>query len=283
MGLFSNPLGHAGYPPSFPQSVSGVQQVAPQNTTVRAATTTEASEGKRADCYISPVTLTNSSSGIFASPPPLGDVTPNEVYATTLSSTLDTTLATDPDASSVTIFAGVPTASRSLSVMGGGSAQTESIDFMSGVNTTSPHRFRVFNGISTGGTNEVTFFGGASTGTTSRLNVLTGPASGTNEVVMGTCAGTVTFNLGTSTGTRVFNFGNATTTIGFFGTAAAAKQTQGAITNNVTVGGTTGTIANFTDLTVYANDAATIRNDIFQLALGLKGCIDALRLYGLLG
>lgn len=71
--------------------------------------------------------------------------------------------------------------------------------------------------------------------------------------------------------------------IGFLGANAAARQTSGAdLTNNVTSGGTDDTIANFTDLTVYANDAATIRNDVYQLARKLKQVNDALRLYGLL-
>ena len=61
-----------------------------------------------------------------------------------------------------------------------------------------------------------------------------------------------------------------------------AAVAQGAITNSVTAGGVTGTIANFTDLTTYATDAATIRNDIYQLALGLSNVVTALRNYGLL-
>lgn len=75
-----------------------------------------------------------------------------------------------------------------------------------------------------------------------------------------------------------------TTGIGFFATAAVALQTGPTvnITNNVTSGGTDGTIANFTDLTIYANDSAAIRNDIYQLARGLKFVSDALRAYGLI-
>ncbi len=76
--------------------------------------------------------------------------------------------------------------------------------------------------------------------------------------------------------------GNATGTIGFFGVAGATKVTQGAITNSVAAGGVTGTIANYTDLSVYANDAAAIRNDIYQLSLALANVVGALRSYGLL-
>lgn len=76
--------------------------------------------------------------------------------------------------------------------------------------------------------------------------------------------------------------GNSTGTIGFFGSAGATKVTQAAITNNVTAGGVAGTIANYTDLTVYANDSAAIRNDIYQISLALANVVSALRSYGLL-
>jgi len=72
--------------------------------------------------------------------------------------------------------------------------------------------------------------------------------------------------------------------LGFFATSPVALQTGPAlnVTNNVTAGGTDGTIANYTDLTIYANDAAAIRNDLYQLARLQKMCSDALRAYGLL-
>jgi len=76
--------------------------------------------------------------------------------------------------------------------------------------------------------------------------------------------------------------GNATGTVGFFGATGATKVTQAALTNSVTAGGVTGTIANYTDLTVYANDSAAIRNDIYQLSLALANVVSALRSYGLL-
>lgn len=68
----------------------------------------------------------------------------------------------------------------------------------------------------------------------------------------------------------------------FFGATAVVKQTSGAnLTNNVTSGGTTDQIDDFTSLTVYATDAAAIRNDIYQLAKKLKQINDGLRAYGL--
>ncbi len=76
--------------------------------------------------------------------------------------------------------------------------------------------------------------------------------------------------------------GNSTGTLGFFGSTGATKVIQGAITNSVTAGGTTGTIADYSDLSVYANDADAIRNDIYQLSLALRNVVGALRSYGLL-
>lgn len=75
--------------------------------------------------------------------------------------------------------------------------------------------------------------------------------------------------------------GNATGTVGFFGAAGAVKATQAALTNSVTTGGTTGTIADFAGA-VYATDGPIIRNDIYQLSLALANVITAMRNYGLL-
>ncbi len=62
--------------------------------------------------------------------------------------------------------------------------------------------------------------------------------------------------------------------------APVSPQSVPALTNNVTAGGSANTIANFTDLIIYANDAATIRNDMYQLALSLSNVINAMRSYG---
>ena len=92
---------------------------------------------------------------------------------------------------------------------------------------------------------------------------------------------TSTTTLASGAGTAA-KLGNTTGTIGFFGSTGATRVTQGAITNSVTSGGTTGTIADYSDLTIYANDAAAIRNDIYQLSLALAYVVSALRSYGLL-
>ncbi len=68
--------------------------------------------------------------------------------------------------------------------------------------------------------------------------------------------------------------------IGMYGVAPAAQGVSGyAATNNVTVGGTDGTIADFA-ASSYATDAATIRNDIYQLAKMVKQHHDWLRAAG---
>ncbi len=70
--------------------------------------------------------------------------------------------------------------------------------------------------------------------------------------------------------------------IGFLGAAAVSQQTSGAnLTNNVTSGGTTDQIDDFTNLTTYATDAAAIRNAIYQLARKVKQLNDGVRLLGL--
>ena len=102
-----------------------------------------------------------------------------------------------------------------------------------------------------------------------------------NSGAFTTLTSTSTTTLASGAGVAA-KLGNSTGTLGFFGSAGTTKVTQGAITNSVTAGGSTGTIANYTDLTVYANDAAAIRNDIYQLSLALANVVGALRSYGLL-
>lgn len=82
----------------------------------------------------------------------------------------------------------------------------------------------------------------------------------------------------TSTGGITFP---GTATFGAFGAAAVGQQTVGAATNNVTSGGSSGVIADYTDLVIYANDAAAIRNNVYQLARGYVQLATAMRNLGL--
>jgi hypothetical protein len=123
-------------------------------------------------------------------------------------------------------------------------------------------------------------FVGASTITTAATLAVTGaPVAGTNATITNNYSfwvqgGMVRLDDG---------FSHAGTTAGFYGATPATQQVSGAnLTNNVTSGGTDNTIDNWTDLTVYATDAAAIRNAVYQLARKLKQVNDGLRTLGLL-
>jgi hypothetical protein len=244
MGLFTNPLGYAGYPPR----VTGTPETQP--AAIQAATLAEAEAGTIHYKYISPATLSAASTADFASPPPLGSVAPNTVAATTLSSSGNTSLGTG--ASSVLTLG---SASSTIGFFG-------ATPVVIPTSTTDLRTALINLGLyTTGGASPLNLNGGALTA---------GALTATGASTIGSGAGVATA------------VGNATGTLGFFGSAGATKVSQGAITNSVTAGGSTGTIANYTDLTVYANDAAAIRNDIYQLSLALANVVGALRSYGLL-
>lgn len=71
--------------------------------------------------------------------------------------------------------------------------------------------------------------------------------------------------------------------VGFYGAAAGAQQTAAALTNSVTSGGSTNTVADYTLDGIYLNAEATIRNNQYQLARKVAEVVSALRTYGLLG
>lgn len=78
-------------------------------------------------------------------------------------------------------------------------------------------------------------------------------------------------------------FEHSGSTFGAFGTTPVAQPVSAAdLTNNVTSGGTSDQIDDFTDLSTYATDAAAIRNAIYQLARKLKQVNDGMRDLGLL-
>lgn len=248
MGLFSNPLSYAGYGPG----VTGTPTT--QNTTVRAATLAEANAGVLEDVYISPSTQAAAVAVDFASPPALGfgSTTPRPVATTgiTMSEGANIVVGTATGTKIAT------SASQKLGFF-------NATPIVQPVTTTDIKVALVNLGLLASGTSPLNLGTGALTSGTYTVS------DGSNIVV------------GSTTGTKI---GTATTQkIGFYNATPTVQLTQGAITNNVTAGGTTGTIANYNDLTTYATDAAAIRNDIYQLALGLQGCIAALRTYGLLG
>jgi hypothetical protein len=128
---------------------------------------------------------------------------------------------------------------------------------------------------------------GAATGNVGIVVGQTSIPSGTHAIYVAagavTLVNSVDLVLGTGAGTKI---GTGTTQkLGFYNATPVVQQTDGAaLTNNVTVGGTTNTIADVTDITTYSNAGAgaAIRNDIYQLARKVKIIDDALRTYGLL-
>lgn len=120
-------------------------------------------------------------------------------------------------------------------------------------------------------------------------------STGVNREVVYLTGGCVTCVNGSENGFFAVNIlsGGADVRVAYFGATAGARQiafhgatpqpqgTSGAnLTNNVTAGGTNDTIADFADLTTYANSAAAIRNNFHQLARKLKQINDHLRARG---
>lgn len=93
--------------------------------------------------------------------------------------------------------------------------------------------------------------------------------------------GTIYLDIDTTTGSQAVKIGYDTCKLGFFAASPVAQQTVGAVTNSVTAGGSTGVIADYSSLTVYATDAAAIRNNIYQLARAVAQLTTAVRAYGL--
>lgn len=82
--------------------------------------------------------------------------------------------------------------------------------------------------------------------------------------------------------TRRVLLGASSTTLAFFGAVGTTQPNAGGtITNSITSGGTADTFVDYTDLTVYATDAAAIRNNMYQLAAKVKKMDDALRALGI--
>ncbi len=101
-----------------------------------------------------------------------------------------------------------------------------------------------------------------------------------DDSLIATVSGT-TFTGNVTLGGSNNNIGGAGSCLGFFGATPSTKDAVADITNNVTTGGSTNTLTNFTDLSTYANDAATIRNNFHQIGLKFNEILDALQAYGL--
>lgn len=112
------------------------------------------------------------------------------------------------------------------------------------------------------------------------INLYVGSAAGiaiTSSLI--TVSDTWNFAFNATNGTKI---GTATTQkIGLWNATPVVQQVGGVtLTNNVTAGGTTNQLDDFTSLTVYATDAAAIRNNIYQLGRKVKLLTDALRTIG---
>lgn len=106
--------------------------------------------------------------------------------------------------------------------------------------------------------------------------------TGTNYSIQALQSDGVTQILGLQ-GNGDFKVGLSSSKWGMFGSSPVAQQSVlTTLVNNVALGGTTSTIANYTDLSVYANDAATIRNNFYQLTKKVLALETALRNYNII-
>jgi len=242
MGLFTNPLGHAGYPPNATAPANMV------NSTVRAATTTEAQAtatttpavSKLNSIYLSPATLGSALTPNLSSPPPIGNTTPNTIAATTLSSTSDTVLATAVTATSVNIANAVNTGALVVNIAGGANAANATVNVLTGNATAGTQIFNVATG--------------------------TRPAS----VFVGTGAAANTVRIASST-----------SSLGFFGKLPTSQQTVALITNSVTPAGTPSTVIDMTSTTSFGDSAVSINANFSQIAQSLVQLTAAIRNLGL--
>lgn len=122
-------------------------------------------------------------------------------------------------------------------------------------------------------------FVGASTISDCATMALSGPpTAGTNATFTRTYTFWVQSGLSQFDGNTLL--GASGSSIGFFGTTPTTRAAIAALTNNITSGGSTDTLTNWTDLTIYANDAAAIRNCAYQTGLKLAALVTELRAKG---
>lgn len=115
----------------------------------------------------------------------------------------------------------------------------------------------------------LTFVGASTVTSAATVSIDAAPTAGTNATI------TNSYALWVQAGATLL--GGA---FGCNGASPASLQTSVLLTNNVTSGGSANTIANFTDLTVYANDSNAIRNDIYQLSQKINEMNAVLRTFG---
>ncbi|MBM4226061.1 MAG: hypothetical protein FJ167_15105 [Gammaproteobacteria bacterium] len=172
-----------------------------------------------------------------------------------------------------TITIGRSSATNTIEIGDGpiASGAQQTIDICAADITNNPSAYRIINiGTGTGG--------GAS-----------GPANFTtqNRVLVGKVQSGVGYTAVALQGDYIWIGKDGTTNptssfIGFFGATPVAKQTTSDITNNITAGGTSNTLTNYTSLSIYSNDAAAIRGNFYRIGLKLNEIIDALQAYGLM-
>jgi hypothetical protein len=131
MGLFTNPLSHAGYPPR----VTGTPTTQPSE--VRAATAVEVAAGVLDYVYVSPATASSLDAGLFASPPVLGSVTPNVVNATALTTNGTASINSGTNSFVTTINGGTNTGALHLGNTTGNTAVTGSLTASTTLTATS--------------------------------------------------------------------------------------------------------------------------------------------------
>lgn len=124
---------------------------------------------------------------------------------------------------------------------------------------------------------------GNNTANMQMVNIASG--SGGSAVIIGSDAahtGKTSIRAGTSSGGGVV-LAQSGGRLGFFGLATPVTvQTVTDISNNVTSGGTSNTLTNYTNLTTYSSDASTIKGNFYQIGVKLNAIIDALQAYGLM-
>jgi hypothetical protein len=243
MGLFTNPLGHAGYPPR----VTGTPETQPSE--VQAATLAEANAGVINYKYISPATQAAAVALDFASPPALGfgSTTPRPVHATTLDSTGTTSLSTT--AGGVT---NIGTTTGTIGFFGTAAS-------VKPTSTTDLRAALINLGLyTTGGATPLDLNGGALTAAT---------VSATTTVTAGTGITATTGNITASTGNLVSTLGSvsaATTVTAGTGITATTGNIV-ASTGNIT--STLGSVSAATIVTAGTNLVTTNGN----LVLGTSG------------